>query len=116
MINRSPCPTLNTLRGIKMATRKRPFSFENGKYVVCFPEHAPNKSNYIGWKVRAKSRISHGDWKTQSVRDEFMGMEVGDVGTLEYIWLNADGWQANVKVGDKSCDVPTNKLTVVSYE
>lgn len=51
-------------------------------------------------RVRAPRRVPHGDWKTQLVRKEFMGLEAGEEGILEERWYNYDGEWFSVRRAD----------------
>lgn len=48
--------------------------------------------------VEAVRSAPHGDWKTQLVRKEFLGMEKGQKGVLEEIWSNGEGWWCRVRL------------------
>lgn len=93
---------------------------DNGNFshhAVAYDSSENRTSIYLGWQVEAVKKVSHGDWKTQSVRDYFMGMQKGESGILEKIFSNFHGTWATVRVADreiKTCDVDPRCLIVVS--
>lgn len=65
-------------------------------------------------KATAVRRASHGDWKTQSVRNEFMGMEEGETGELIDVFDNFDGRWCRVRMGDgKTADIKPSDLKIL---
>jgi hypothetical protein len=62
-------------------------------------------------KVTAVCRASHGDWKTQSVHDYFMGMEDGESGELLKVFKNFEGHWCRVKIDDRTADISPSDLS-----
>lgn len=61
--------------------------------------------------VIARETEAHGDWKTQSVREEFMGLRKDESGTLEKVWTNFYGvWARVLKKDGSTCDVRPQSL------
>jgi hypothetical protein len=83
-------------------------NFSNGRFVVEIKN--PNMT------VTAVRRVDHGDWKTQSVRKEFMGMEEGESGELVTVWDNFYGRWCRVKIGDRFTDILPSDLSVTIKE
>jgi hypothetical protein len=67
--------------------------------------------------VKAFERVLHGDWKTQLVREEFMGMQKGETGILLRIFNNFEGQWCTVKLsGGRTCDVAPGSLDAFSLD
>jgi hypothetical protein len=67
--------------------------------------------------VRAVTRTEHGDWKTQLVRDNFMGLNAGEIGEVVEVFSNFEGKWVRVRKDDgKTADVRSESLEVVDAE
>jgi hypothetical protein len=69
-------------------------------------------------KVKAIAHAPHGDWKTQSVCKEFMGMEEGETGDLINVFDNFDGQWCRVRVDGRghTADVEPKYLVLVKSD
>lgn len=64
--------------------------------------------------VRAPERVEHGDWKTQTVRKEFMGLMKGECGEVVGVFDNCEGRFVQVQRADgKTVDCRANELEVI---
>lgn len=64
--------------------------------------------------VRAPKRVEHGDWKTQSVRKEFMGLMEGECGTVVGVFDNMEGRFVTIERADgKNVDCRPSELEVI---
>lgn len=79
--------------------------FANGECVVnCWDEYT----------VRAVRKAEHGDWKTQCVKGEFMGLGEGEEAELIEVWTNFYGKWCRVRRSDgKQCDIAPKDLELV---
>lgn len=66
---------------------------------------------------KATQDTPHGDWKTQAVREEYMGLRKDETCELVNFWSNFYGRWARVKRADgKMCDVNPEHLVRVRPE
>lgn len=79
--------------------------FENGIYAL--------NIDSLNVSVKATKKLSDGDWKTQSVRSEFMGMNEGQEGEVIEIFNNFDGQWCRVKHDNGISDVSPTGLIVL---
>lgn len=70
--------------------------FKNGSVIV---DTSKPRGEPLAYVV-ALERQAHGDWKTQSVRKEFMGIEKDQCGMLMSLMFNFDGWWFQIKRPD----------------
>lgn len=64
--------------------------------------------------VRAPKRVEHGDWKTQAVRKEFMGLRQGECGIINAVFENFEGRFVTVQREDgKEVDCRPSELEVI---
>ncbi|MCG7545406.1 hypothetical protein MHM93_14590 [Pseudoalteromonas sp. MM17-2] len=89
-----------------MANIKR-MHFANGCYAIDIGQ-VPFKL-----KVEAIKRAEHGDWKTQLVHEEFMGMEEGQSGDVIKVFENFEGIWCRVKHHRRTSDISPSDLIVL---
>jgi hypothetical protein len=83
--------------------------FNNGLFAI--------DTHNLPVKVRAIEKAEHGDWKTQLVRNEFMGLKKDEEGELIKVWDNFYGRWCRVRRKDgKTCDVEANQLDCLLME
>lgn len=83
--------------------------FNNGLFVIDTTQ--PSK-----FEFKAVCKAQHQDWKTQLVRDDFMGMEKDEESSLLYIFQNFEGIFCRVKTRTgKVCDILPIDLDVINF-
>jgi len=64
-------------------------------------------------RVKAVRRAWHGDWRTQFVRKQFMGMEEGQEGDVVGVFDNFDGRWCRVSFDGKTADIAPRDLALI---
>lgn len=65
-------------------------------------------------RVRAVKRAAHGDWKTQLVREHFMGLDAGEEAELVEVFDNLYGrWMRVRRADGQTADVESHLLEVL---
>lgn len=81
--------------------------FSDGSYAISLKQ--------LPWGVKAVEKAHHGDVRTVSTREEFIGLEEGEEALLLDIWDNFYGRWARVQNDDgEYIDVRPKQLKVIS--